>query len=343
MTYFIIRITIVLLSIYNLEMKTKQIFTIATYLLFAVLVLQACKKDNKPTVTLPELTTIDLTGLTIADANAGGQITNTGGKIDKFGLVWSSTNPIPEVGPGKNEGLTENLNGTLGKFTNAFSSLAGNKTYYFRAYATNGAGTAYGEIKSFVIDVDNNVYHTVKIGNQIWMLENLRTTKLNDGIQIKYSPDAASWSTAAAGAYTYYDYLPANQITYGNLYNWHIINYNKVAPIGWHIPTLLEWQALLSYLGGLGSAGSQLKESGNTHWLSANSDATNASGFTALPGGLISTSGSFVNFKLVAYFWTATQNDSETAYFTSMDSNSGKVIQNYINKLNGFSIRCIKD
>ncbi|RPH26049.1 MAG: hypothetical protein EHM93_19745 [Bacteroidales bacterium] len=133
-----------------------------------------------------------------------------------------------------------------------------------------------------VIDYDGNTYRTIKIGNQIWMAENLRSTHYSDGSPI---PNFT------------YNNSEADAETYGRLYSWAAVmkgsassnsnpsNVQGVAPLGWHVPSRAEWQQLIDYLGGVGVAGGKLKESGNSHWLNSNIGTTNESKFTALPAG----------------------------------------------------------
>jgi uncharacterized protein (TIGR02145 family) len=135
-------------------------------------------------------------------------------------------------------------------------------------------------------DVDGNVYNTVTIGAQVWMAENLRTTKYNDGTSIPLVTDSTKWSDLSTPAHCWYNNDKASyKATYGALYNWYTVATDNLCPTGWHVPTTAEWQILKDYLGSSVDGG-KLKESGTTHWKSPNKGATNESGFTALPGGL---------------------------------------------------------
>jgi uncharacterized protein (TIGR02145 family) len=143
---------------------------------------------------------------------------------------------------------------------------------------------------------DNEQYKTVKIGNQIWMAENLRSTKFNDGTAIPFIEDKKTWRKLTVPAYCVYDNdMDKHKMIYGNLYNWYVVNMGKLCPAGWHVPTHDEWTALSVYLGGESVAGGKLKETGTIHWKSSNDGATNESGFTALPGGIRNLYGNFVN------------------------------------------------
>ncbi len=130
-------------------------------------------------------------------------------------------------------------------------------------------------------DQEGNVYKTVTIGTQTCMAENLCTTTYNDGSEIPYITDRDEWINLIKGAYCAY-----SRVYYGCLYNWYAVNTGKLAPEGWHIPTVEEWTQLTDYLGGVEIAGGILKEVGTAHWYSPNTSASNKVGFNALPGGM---------------------------------------------------------
>jgi uncharacterized protein (TIGR02145 family) len=136
-----------------------------------------------------------------------------------------------------------------------------------------------------VTDKDGNIYETVLIGPLIWMKENLKTTKYNDGTPIPLITNGTAWSHLTSGAYCWYDNDSTNKNTYGALYNWYAGNTNKLCPTGWHAPTENEWDYLERSFQDWHHRGDELKEKGKSHWHSPNTGATNNSGFTALPGG----------------------------------------------------------
>lgn len=137
-----------------------------------------------------------------------------------------------------------------------------------------------------VTDYDGNVYQTVLIGDQCWMMENLKVTHYRNGDPIPHVTDGVTWGNLTSGAYCNYNNDEGNVATYGRLYNWYAVDDSRnIAPAGWHVPSDAEWQTLVDYLGGDAVAGGKMKEAGTTHWASPNTGATNESGFTALPGG----------------------------------------------------------
>lgn len=141
------------------------------------------------------------------------------------------------------------------------------------------------EVPEEVLDTDGNIYHTVVIGNQVWIVENLKTTRYNDGTSIPLVTGNTEWINLTTPGYCWYDNDITNKETYGALYNWYAVQTNKICPAGWHVPSDSEWTALTDFLGGESTAGGKLKEAGTMHWDSPNTGATDESGLTLLPGG----------------------------------------------------------
>lgn len=203
------------------------------------------------------------------------------------------------------------------------------------------------EDPAIVTDVDGNVYHTVKIHNQIWMVENLRVTHFNDGTSIPNISDNAAWISETSGAYCWYnnDSSAAISNSSGALYNWYAVNSGKLCPKGWHVPDFNEWNTLISYSGDA-IAGGELKESGTSHWSPPNTAATNTTGFTGVPGGFRhSVSGGFKDKNLIGCMWGATENPNETscAWTWNLSYNSEMVTTFSSPKVVGASVRCIKN
>lgn len=199
---------------------------------------------------------------------------------------------------------------------------------------------------SILADVDGNIYTSVTIGTQVWMVENLKTTKYNDGTVIPNVINNTDWISLTTGAYCDNDNNPSNSTTYGRLYNWYVAastNLKNACPTGWHVPSNEEWTTLMTNLGGQSVAGGKLKEKGTTHWDSPNTGATNETGFTALPGGFRGLSGKFQPPLRYCVGWLASEYDFTQAwgYFLTYDANS--VSHWYSYKSNGRSIRCLKD
>jgi uncharacterized protein (TIGR02145 family) len=137
--------------------------------------------------------------------------------------------------------------------------------------------------RDYIIDSrDNERYKTVKIGTQVWMAENLRTTKYRNGDFIgTTTPATLDISGESTPKYQWaYDGIESNVASYGRLYTWYAItDSRKVCPAGWHVPNSSEWNTLFAYLGGKRVAGGKMKETGSSHWLSPNTGATNETGW----------------------------------------------------------------
>ena len=139
--------------------------------------------------------------------------------------------------------------------------------------------------QTFIADADGNTYKIIKIGDQVWTAENLRTTRYNDGTEIPLVTDYTAWTNLTTPSYAWTNNDIGNKSVYGALYNWFVVKTCKLCPSGWHVPTDAEWTILENHLGGISVAGGKMKETGTEHWFAPNTDATNESGFTALPGG----------------------------------------------------------
>ena len=197
---------------------------------------------------------------------------------------------------------------------------------------------------STVTDIDGNVYHFETIGTQVWMVENLKTTKYRDGTSIPNVTINSAWSSLTTGAYCDYSNTSSNSDVYGRMYNWYAINdTHHICPAGWHIPTDAEWTTLTNYLGGESIAGAKLKETGITHWTTPNADATNEKGFTALPGGTRWVDGVFGLIGTEGRWWTSTEFNAQNAWWRMLNNTSGSVVRTNNLKTYGFSVRCIKD
>jgi uncharacterized protein (TIGR02145 family) len=215
--------------------------------------------------------------------------------------------------------------------------------------------------KQDVTDIDGNVYKTVKIGNQVWMVGDLKTTMYNDGTSI---PNGTEWLNLTTPAYCWYNNDISNKGVYGALYNWYAVDAasnggKNICPTGWHVPTIDEWYTLLLTLdadaqwpdGGAPESligGGKLKETGYTHWLpSPNGDggATNETGFTAVPGGVrMYTTGESKQIGMYSYWWSSSEGPTTGAYGPYVEF-YGPRVGNYYRwpKEFGFSVRCLKD
>jgi uncharacterized protein (TIGR02145 family) len=207
---------------------------------------------------------------------------------------------------------------------------------------TNSCSKDDGE--SIVTDIDGNVYHTVTIGTQVWMVENLRVTRFRNGTTIQLETLKKTSGSWPDPKYCWFNNDPANKDKYGALYNFRVIEQTyfvqyEIAPRGWHVPSEAEWNTLISFLGGESSAGGKLKTAGRIEnnsgpWHSPNTGATNESGFSAIPGG-----------DGYQGFWWSSTSDQWGCYFFGLNSSSTAITLDEDGAFNTDfkSIRCIKD
>lgn len=211
-------------------------------------------------------------------------------------------------------------------------------------------------------DGDDNYYPVIQIGSQLWMAENLKTTKLNDNTTpIPNVSEGNDWEVLSTPGYCWHDNNSANRDVYGALYNWYTVNTGNLCPAGWHTPSDAEWTTFENYLIANGynyngtTTGNYLAKSlgSNYGWASSkttgavgNTDYSarrNSTGFTALPGGsrLFSAPFSLITYDIC--WWSSTEASPESAYYRSMHNYSSSVTRNYDDKRCGFSVRCLHD
>jgi uncharacterized protein (TIGR02145 family) len=180
-----------------------------------------------------------------------------------------------------------------------------------------------------VTDIEGNVYRTVKIGNQTWMAENLRTTRLNDGQSIYYRPSSSGWASVFAPAYCWPNNDTSNKEAYGALYNWYAVQTNKLAPVGWHVPTDDELKILTDYLGGASVAGGKLKELE----------------FSVRWSGVRTYDGIYGYFGEMEKYWSATEGGwhSGDVWYRTVGKFDSSFERSSHQKMDGHSVRCVKD
>ena len=201
-----------------------------------------------------------------------------------------------------------------------------------------------------VMDIDGNIYQTVLIGQQLWMAENLKTTRYSNGINIEYpGADNSAWSNNLTRAYAWYDNDISWKDSYGALYNWYAVNNsNSICPSGWHVPTEAEWNSLSNYLGGVDIAGGKLKSTQtypdfHPRWDSPNTDATNESGFSSLPGGNRDAGGTYGSIGQTSHYWSSTEERNANAWLWDLGYIYGYFYNTFYDKRGGLSVRCLKD
>ena len=304
---------------------------------------------------LATITTTATTSITGSTAVSGGNVINDGGTLVTQRGVCYSTSPSPTTAN------TTIISGSgVGSFTSNFTGLTASTTYYLRAYATNSAGTAYGNELTFTttaggggivtnpgagVTFDGYSYATIVLGNgQEWMSENLRTTTYANGDPIPNVTDNTQWQILTTGAWAHYNNDSQYENPYGKLYNWYTVaDPRNVCPTGWHVPTDGEYTLLTDYLGGESIAGGKMKSTGIQYWTSPNTDATNESGFSGLPGGRRGYDGPFYDIGFPGFWWSSTDVLTTSAWLRFLSYDSGNVYRDNASRFSGFSVRCLRD
>lgn len=344
-------------------MKNLIQFIFKISILISFIVSSGCKKDN---FTSPVIKTLSPENITSSSATSGISILDNGGsELTSSGVCWSTS-----VNPTLSDFRSED-GGEIGKFVSTLKGLTPLTTYYVRSYATSEAGTFYGTEYSFstssadltVSDIDGNIYGIITIGSQIWMKENLKTTRYSNGDLIGTLPAAAIdiYNEPSPKYQWAYSGNEGFAERYGRLYTWYAATDNRnVCPTGWHLPSDPEWKTLTDYLinSGYGSEGVE-NHLGQT--LAANSDwapygvpgsagndliANNSSGFSALPAGFLNPMGRFQSIMEVTYYWSSTES-KEGANFALQRKiyypESGFYTDEWGGKTSAVSVRCVKN
>jgi uncharacterized protein (TIGR02145 family) len=195
-----------------------------------------------------------------------------------------------------------------------------------------------------IIDNEGNIYKTVLLGTQMWMAENLRTTRYNDGTDIPLVTDTAIWSNLSSPGYCWYNNdAQTYKNPYGALYNGYAVNTGKLCPAGWHVPDKGEWQQLRDFLGDTINGGGKIKEAGTAHWFPPNKGADNTFGFTALGSGIRYYEGTFSAVLYYSAIWSATELEPGEEWFLNLYFGDAVVNLSHSPKANGFSVRCVKN
>jgi uncharacterized protein (TIGR02145 family) len=198
-------------------------------------------------------------------------------------------------------------------------------------------------------DQEGNVYKTIVIGTQEWMAENLNTRIYRNGDAIPTNLDNATWQATTNGAWAYFNNAASYSCPYGKLYNWYAcVDTRQLCPAGWHVPTDEEWSILTGYLGGGSVAGGKMKTTGTIEtatgmWTTANTPATNNSGFSGSPGGLRDYYGYYYDIGYYGSWWSTSEYEIDYARNCYLSYGSDDAISGGNYKQTGFSVRCLRD
>lgn len=188
---------------------------------------------------------------------------------------------------------------------------------------------------------DKREYKTVKIGDQLWIAENMKYMPLVHPVKMVSQKWPVYYVYGYAGNDLDSAKLTDNFKVYGVLYNWHAAK--RACPEGWHLPSFEEWEELFNHLGWVSVAGNKMKETGTKHWKINDKHVTNSSGFTALPGGSIMHNGDQDNFGKKANFWGTKIRGADNIHVISLSNYSSWAEESYMPQNTGISVRCIKD
>jgi len=330
-------------------MKNRTIISGLVLTGLVVILSGSCAEKEQGPGEPPVLTTREVYSISPTTAFVTGEITFDGGSsITERGICW---NTLPNPTRFDNKAV---VGEGPGFFKGNITGLTPTTTYYIRTYATNTAATSYGNeipVKTYtgeVSDVDGNIYYTITIGTQSWMVSNLRTTRYNDNTIIPEVTDNIAWSQLSSPAYSWYENDSTKNSKVGALYNWYAVNMatngeKNVCPTGWHVPTDNDWVILTTFLGGESVAGGKMKERGLTHWQKPNTGASNQSGFTGLPGGGRYSTGRFRGIGTRAGWWSSTELMSTSGRGRYLYYEYSMVYRGSGSKRDGFSVRCVRD
>jgi uncharacterized protein (TIGR02145 family) len=317
---------------------------------------------------VPSATTLAATDITATGSTLNGTV-NAYNSSTTVTFEYGLTTDYGSIAPAAPSPVTGNTDTDVSA---DISNLTASTTYHFRVKAVNSLGIEYGSDMSYttlLADIEGNVYHTVTIGTQTWMKENLKTTMYNDGTAIPDITDNTVWSTLTTGAYSDCDNIPDNSNIYGRLYNWYVIDNNaatkvasnggrNVCPTGWHVPGKTEWMTLLDYLTnngfGYGGSGDDIAKSmaATSGWpadgapgnVGNDQASNNDSGFSALPGGYRAIMGGFNYLGTGAAWWSTEPTSVGYGKNLMIISNYNSVYSDLAcNAQFGITVRCLRD
>lgn len=296
--------------------------------------------------TVPEVTTAPVSLIKQNGFSSGGSIVTNGGAGLLTAGIYYATHDQPD---GTDYSTSDSI--MFNEFSSLIIQLIPNTTYYVRAYATNKNGTGFGKVRTlktpemdsnFVIDNDYNLYPVIRIGNQLWMGENLRVTSYKNGELLKQISDKEEWLNSRVPSYCWYNNdVTSNKTENGALYNWITVTGENLCPTGWHVPSQNEWILLSITLGE--HSGGKLKQTGTVFWLKPNLGATDEFHFTAYPSGIRNIFGEFNFQKAGAYFWSNTKREDGFAWSVTLNYAAADMYRVLSTDHEGFSIRCVKN
>ncbi|MFZ4456214.1 MAG: fibrobacter succinogenes major paralogous domain-containing protein [Bacteroidales bacterium] len=271
-------------------------------------------------------------------------------QILDYGFVYGTTT-LPTIENSQKIVSTE----SPAKFHSLIKGLIAGTGYYVRVYVKTELGRAYSDsynvytatADQVIKDVDGNEYHTIKIGTQTWLLENLRTTHYRNGDPIPNLTADNDWLNATNDAWCDYNNIEPTDLRYGHLYNWYAVSDSRnIAPVGWHVATKQEWIDLQIATGDFLYAGAYLKDLKTSDWRTFPSsiNLNFMTAFSALPCGYRSVEDGLSKLTRWAFLaWCAEESDISNARTVELDDAFYEVLMKSRSKKEGMSIRCVKD
>ncbi|HAH24458.1 MAG TPA: hypothetical protein DCL77_12020 [Prolixibacteraceae bacterium] len=342
--------------------KYNSIYILILFAIISCSFVSSCKRDHDENP--PLIITDDAINIGSTTAISGGTIAwEDESAITGRGTCWGTV-----VNPTIEDHKTADGMGT-GDFESHLTGLLPNTSYYTRTYVIKNGRVLYGNLVSFttqdvVTDIDGNRYNTITIGKQVWMAENLRTTRFLNGdligtttpatLDIMFDPDPIyQWA---------FDGNEKNAAKYGRLYTWYaVMDPRGICPAGWHVPSDAEWTEMETYLiahkynydgtteGNLiarsmtSSSEWRYSDEVGTLGYPDNTTSGTTSGFAALPGGYRNSEGAFVNIGLSACWWSSSEYKTYDAYYRYLYSSRNDLIRSSYYEFCAVSVRCIKN
>lgn len=315
----------------------------------------------------PVLTTSKATNIQTGTAVSGGNITSSvGASVTQRGVCWS-LNSLPTIA------LTTKTNdGTgTGSFVSNITGLQSGSKYFIRSYATNSAGTSYGQQDTIVtsLTLEATTYSAVKIGPLFWLSPDLRVVKYRNGDPIATGLSATDWAATNSGAFdqvgnlTFSTDLSGNTNPFNN--NMKVYNFYAVAdprllcPAGWRVATQADWVSLETALGGVSMAGGKMKNTqtntsdtsggfvvssvNDAGWYTPNTGATNSSGFSASSTAIRNEQGVTSGLYQIGRWWAGDGSSATQGNYRSASYNSAATTSGTADKHNGFGVRCVRN
>lgn len=347
-------------------MKARPLISLrfSSLLLLFFFILSACTEDEDTQQGPLRMNGVTADYITNSTASLSANFTGSTAHVDEIGFCWSIHST-----PTTSDNVVS-FDPVAGIVSHSAGKLTGETTYYVRAYYSTNDLIYYSEAVSFTTtgflnDLDGNQYGIVKIGNQLWMRENLRVVNYSNGDAIIDGTRKGNYSTLTDPSFYFnYNDVTENSNTYGRLYTWHVVTDDRgICPAQWRVPDLNDWEIMIRRLDDQSSsykatqggiqvlsplAGGMMRSPGTREsntglWHAPNQGANNTSNLNVVPSGYRDASGAFDQMGYSAAFWTYTQHDTTSAMMVYSHYFNSGVHANAFSKASGYAVRCVKN